>query len=171
MVRRTLMAATAALAVTLLMVAGAGAASASRPGKIGPNQAFVGLVNGKTGAGSHAQVRVACAGPIRPGETTHPLPNQPLEVMRPSAAAANFANTGAHGTHITAFLGIPPSAGTPPSSGALPTFWHYGVEKPIPTTIEVPCSGSGYITFIPFPRDPGSSKAFVVPVDFVNIAV
>jgi len=170
MVRRTLVAAGAAVAATLLMVASAGAAT-TLPGKIGPNQAFVGLVNGKTGVGTHAQIRVACPGPVHNGETTHPLPHQPLEVTRPSAVAANFGNTGAHGTHISAFMGIPPSGATPPTTGALPTFWRYGVKKPIPTTINVPCSGTGYITFIPFPRDPGSSKAFVVPVDFVNVAV
>jgi hypothetical protein len=168
--RRTFAAAGVVLAASSMVMAGAGAAS-TLP-KIRPNQAFVGLVNGKTGAGTPAPVRVACPGPVQPGETTHPLANQPLEVTRPSTAAANVGNTGARGTHITAFLGIPPaSAGSPSTTGTLPTFWHYGVQKPIPTSITVPCSGSGYITFVPFPRDPGTSKAFVVPVDFVNIAV
>jgi hypothetical protein len=171
MVRRTFAAAGVVVAASLLLMASAGAAS-TLPNKIGPNQAFVGLVNGKTGVGPHAQVRVVCPGPAgQPGQTGHPVANQPLEVARPSAVAANFGDTGPRGTHISAFLGIPPSGGTPPTTGALPTFWHYGVQKPIPTSINLPCSGSGYITFMPFPRDPGKSKAFVVPVDFVNIAV
>jgi hypothetical protein len=164
---RRLVAATAAVVATLMMVASAGAA-VSAPLPIGPHQAFVGLVNGASGAGSHAQIRVACPGPIRPGETTHPLGHQPLEVVRPAAIDVNPGNTGAHGTHIIAFLGIPPTA---TGAGGLATFRRYGVPKPIPTTITVPCSGSGFVTFVPFPRDPGTARAYVVPVDFVNIAV
>ena len=156
-------------AVSVIIVGSANAGAAVTPlQKIGPHQAFIGLVNGRSGIGQHAQIRVACPGPIRPGETTHPLGHQPLEVTRPPAIAGKFGNTGAHGTHINAYLGIPPAA---TDAGGIASFAYYGVAKPIPTTLTVPCSGSGFITFIPFPRDPGTSKSFVVPVDFVNIAV
>ena len=156
-------------AATVLVVGTAGAGAAILPGgKIGPHQVFIGLVNHNSGISSHAQIRVACPGPIRPGETTHPLANQPLVVTRPAVIGAKFGNTGAFGTHITAYLGIPPAAG---GAGGLATFTYYNTPKPIPTTLNVPCSGSGYITFMPFPRDPGTSRAFVVPVDYVNIAV
>jgi hypothetical protein len=169
MLRRGLLATVTFLAATALVV-GTGPAGAAIPpqGKIAPHQFFVGLVNGNSGIGHHAQIRVACPGPIRRGETTHPLPHQPLEVVRPAAILTNDGYTGAHGTHVNAYLGIPPSATT---SGGIATFAYYGVKKAIPTTLNVPCSGTGYITFVPLPRDPGSSRAFVVPVDFVNIAV
>ena len=137
------------------------------PGSVGPGQEFVGLVNGRSGVGGHAQIRVACPGPVKPGETTHPLAHQPLEVDRPEVINVKGGNTGRFGTHISAFLGIPPAAA---DTGGIATFRHYGVPKAIPTTLDVPCSGSGFVTFIPFPRDPGTSRAYVVPVDYVNIA-
>jgi len=165
MARRVLVVATAVLALTMMLGAVAGAAVHPR---IGPNQSFVGLVNGSTGAVNPAPIRVACAGPIQPGETTHPLANQPLEVVPPPSTNANAGNTGARGTRISAVLGVPPTAGT--VAGFL-TFGRYGVKKPIPTTLDVPCSGSGFITFVPFPRDPGTARSFVVPVEYVNIAV
>ena len=157
------------IAATVLVVGTAAAGAAIQPGgKIGPHQAFVGTVNHNNGLKTHAQIRVACPGPIRPGERTHPLGHQPLAVSRVAAVAAKFGNTGAHGTHINAYLGIPPSA---TDAGGIASFTHYDAPKPIPTTLSVPCSGSGYITFISFPRDPGTSRSFVVPVDYVNIAV
>ena len=168
MLRRALVLAVTVVGASVL-VTGAGTAGALTPppGKIGPHQYFIGLVNGNSGIGHHAQVRVACPGPIRPGETTHPLAHQPLEVVRPAAILTKDGYTGADGTQINAYLGIPPTA---TGSGGIATFRYYGVSKPIPTTLNVPCSGSGFITFVPFPRDPGVSRAFVVPVDFVNIA-
>jgi hypothetical protein len=157
------------VSAAVLVVGVAGAGAAIQPGgKIGPHQAFIGLVNHNSGIKTHAQIRVACPGPIRPGERTHPLAHQPLVVTRPEVIQGKFGNTGAHGTHINAYLGIPPVA---TDSGGIATFTQYDTPKPIPTTLSVPCSGSGFITFIPFPRDPGTSRSFVVPVDFVNIAV
>ena len=157
------------IAATALVVgtAGAGAAVVAH-GKIGPHQYFVGFVNGNSGLVHHAQIRVACAGPIQPGRTTHPLAHQTLNVTRPTAISTKFGFTGPRGTHISAYLGIPPAA---TDGGGIATFAYYDTPKPIPTTLIVPCSGSGFITFIPFPRDPGKSRSFVVPVDYVNIAV
>jgi hypothetical protein len=88
--------------------------------------------------------------------------------MQPSVVSVKDGYTGAFANRITAYLGIPPTAS---GTGGIATFYYYGTPKPIPTTLTVPCSGSGYITFIPFPRDPGVSRGFVVPVDYVNIAV
>jgi hypothetical protein len=161
------------LAVLTATVVGLGAtaamAAATPPdqGRIGHNQVFLGLVNGNSGITTHAQIRVACPGPVVSGELTHPLAHQRLEVDQPEVIDADFGNTGAHATHINAYFGIPPSAS---DAGGIATFRRYGVRKAIPTTLSVPCSGSGFITFIPFPRDPGTSRAYVVPVDFVNIA-
>jgi hypothetical protein len=145
----------------------AAAAAPRRSGRVGPNQVFVGMVNGSTGAQAPAQIRVACPGPVRPGETTHPLQHQTLEVSPPASTAQQVGTTGPDGNEITAYLGIPPTA----ASGGLATFTRYGRAKPIPTSVNVPCEGTGFVTFVPFPRDPGGARAFVVPVEYVNIAV
>jgi hypothetical protein len=152
------------------LIGGTAVADAAVPshGKIGPRQYFVGLVNGSSGLAHHAQIRVACPGPIRSGETTHPLQGQTLKVTRAPAIIAKDGFTGPRGTHINAYLGIPPAAA---DGGGIASFAYYDTPKPIPTTLTVPCSGSGFVTFIPFPRDPGKSRSFVVPVDYVNIAV
>jgi hypothetical protein len=161
----------AALVVAVVGLSGTAAVAASTPPahpRIGPNQVFVGFVNGSSGVQAPATIRVACPGPIMPGEMTHPLANQPLEVNVPASIATNVGKTGRFATQIVAFLGIPPAAR---DAGGLATFTHYGVRKDIPTTLSVPCSGSGFISFLPFPRDPGTSRAFVVPIEYVNIAV
>ena len=162
----------AAFAIALGCTMPAAAARAATGPKIAPNQAFVGLVNHSTGTPNRAAVKVACAGPVHNGETTHPLAHQPLMVRRAPASNTNAGSTGPDGTRITAYLGIPPAAGpSGTTSGSLPTFTHYGAPQPIPTSITVPCSGTGYITFMPWPRVPGQSRAFVVPIEYVNIAV
>src|SRR5664279_696575 len=70
-------------------------------GRIGPNQIFVGLVNGSSGVRSHAQIRVACPGPVMPGETTHPLAHQPLEVDPPATIDTNVGHTGGLATPVS----------------------------------------------------------------------
>ena len=165
----------AAIAVAVLTIASPAARAAARTTHpIRANQFFVGTVNHNNGRHGPAPVRVACAGPVHQGETTHPLAHQPLEVLRVSSGT-NTGSTGPHGNRVTAYLGIPPAApaaaGAPraPATG-LPTFTRYGAPQPIPTSINVPCSGRGYITFMPWPRDPGVARAYVVPIEYVNVA-
>ncbi len=155
--------------VVAVLGAGTGVAGAQIPqgGKVAPGQQFVGLVNGGTGVAKPVAVKVFCAGAIRPGERGHVVGDQPLEVVRPEAVA-NTGNTGSAGTGITAFLGVPPTAAATVSG--LATFKRYNVKKMIPTSVSAPCAGNGAITFMPFPRDPPSSRAYVVKVTFVDIA-
>ena len=169
-VRRTLVTGMLVLTALGLNIVGISAASAASGPKIGPNQEFVGLVNGSTGLNQHAVIKVACPGPAQ-GQTTHPLEGQTLSVSLPASTGGTVGDTGPRGRHITVFQGIPPESATTASAAAkgLPTFTHYGTKK-LPTSITVPCSGTGYFTFMPFPRDPGASRAFVVAVDFANIA-
>jgi len=164
--RRTRALAFLTIGAVVLSTTAASASTAAGHARIGPNQIFVGRVNGSSGLDGHAQIRVACPGPGT-GGTTHPLPHQPLEVDPPAAVAGVHGDTGRYATAVDAYLGIPPTTG---AAGGIATFKHYGRAKSIPTTLTVPCSGSGYITFMPVPRDPGTSRAFVVPVDYVNIA-
>lgn len=163
MVRRTLVAAAAAVAATLLMVA---SASATIPpqGKVGPNQYFDGLVNGDNGQSSPAVIQMACFGPIRPGQTGHPMAGQTVEVLRPEVIVVGHTGfTGSSANRIVAFFGPQPSAAT----SSTVTFKHYGVAKTIPTSLVLPCAGSGTVSFVPMPRTAASpSRAATVPVNY-----
>jgi hypothetical protein len=65
----------AGVVVTLSLFAGAGGARAAITpiSKILPDQQFVGLVNGYT---QNATIRMACFGPVRPGQQGHPFAGQ-----------------------------------------------------------------------------------------------
>jgi len=70
-------------------------------------------------------------------------------------------------TSVSVFFGA-----LPPSGNAIGqvTFTRYGVVMSIPTTITLPCTGSGVVGFLPFPRTPPLSRAATVPVVYGNIA-
>src|SRR5436309_14710231 len=73
---------TLALSVSVLLPALAQPRPARAQGcepAIGSNQQFGGLVDG---AAASATVRMACFGPIRPGQTGHPMASQPLAVIQ-----------------------------------------------------------------------------------------
>jgi hypothetical protein len=172
MVRRILVATTAAVAATLLLVASAGAATVPPQGKVGPNQYFQGLVKGETGIGSPAVIQMNCAGPLRPGETGHPLGGQTVEVIRPPAIVVGHSGfTGANATSIVAFFGPPPPATgvVPPPHKSTVTFKRYAIEKLIPTSLVLPCSGTGNVYFVPLPMSPPNSYASTVPVVYASL--
>jgi len=168
MLRRILAMASAGLAATVVMVAGASAAVPPQ-GKVGPNQVFGGLVNGQSGVAAPAQIQMACFGPIRPGQTGHPLAGQTVEVFRPEAIVGDFGFTGANASSIVAFFGPPPPTpvAAPPSTGTV-TFKRYGIAKKIPTSLVLPCAGTGTVYFVPFPMDPPTSRAATVRVSYVG---
>ena len=86
-----------ACGATLAIALAAAPVGAQLPlgGPIGPNQVFGALVNGSTGYPSPATIRMACFGPIRPGQTGHPLPGQTVEVFQPEVIVGHFGYTGA----------------------------------------------------------------------------
>jgi hypothetical protein len=165
MVRRILVGGSlVAVALTLVAPGVSGAATHAR---IRPHQFFAGSVNGSLGQPTPATIRVVCPGPSI-GMTGHPVSGQTVEVGRSLPAVQNSGYTGNSATSISAFFGAPP-----PSVGGIGqvSFSRYGVPKPIPTTLSVPCSGSGVVIFVPFPESPPTSRSASVPVRFVNIAV
>jgi hypothetical protein len=148
---------------------GTAASAAPRP-EVGPHQAFEGLVDGKQGTPDPVRIFVECHGPKQ--QTGHPTPGQTVEVLPASSVAGNSGNTGDAGTSITAFFGAPP----PAAHAALlniaarrttVSFDRYAVSKPMPQGLELPCSGTGQVTFIAFPRTPPTSRAAVVPVEYM----
>jgi hypothetical protein len=145
------------------------ASQASATTKIGPNQFFRGLVNGKTGTHQPVIIGMACFGAIKPGQQGHPLAGQTVEVIAasgPANTAGDVGFTGPYGNEVGAFFGaLPPSPSS--SSGGAVIFGHYGVRKAIPTSELLPCAGSGTIAFVPIPVLPGGNIADV-PVEFVG---
>jgi hypothetical protein len=152
----------AALAVTACAMAAVAAAPAvasaspvQDPIPIRPGQYFTGYINGHPPG--QAIIWTSCLGPIRPGQTGHPLANQTVEVTPApisTGSAADLGYTGTAADSIVATLG--PSATT---SGVIATFTSYFVVQNIPTTITVPCSGTGVVTFTPVRGSPTSFPA------------
>jgi hypothetical protein len=76
-------------------------------GPVHPHQAFLGLINDSDGAETPVTVNMACFGPVRPGETGHPMAGQTVGVAQPEVIVGTFGNTGAKGTSIEAVFGTP----------------------------------------------------------------
>ena len=139
-------------AATAMIVAGtavpAMAGGVIDPAPIGPKTYFVGEVNNSTGP---ATVQMACFGPVVPGQTGHPLAGQTVTAL--PVATPTSTSTGYTGTAATAIS----VSFTSPALSNLPIVLHdWAVSAAIPTTLILPCYGSGVATFTPVP---GSSIA------------
>ncbi len=169
MVRRTLVGLCAVIAATAMVVVSAGAAIPPQ-GKVGPRQYFEGLVNGQAGMGTPVAIKVACFGAVRPGEKGHPRAGQTVEVLRPLVIVVGHSGyTGKRATSIVAFFGPPPPTPSPvPPNASTVTFHEYGVKKAIPTSLLLPCYGTGTVSFVPTPQSPPSSRDATVPVSYVG---
>jgi len=144
----------------------ASAAGDAHP-KVSPHEFFAATVNGSTGENGPVRIAVVCAGP---SETGHPLAGQTVGVKLvpvPSTATNMLGYTGGSGTSIGAFFGPPP-----PAAEASSSFISFGVYrmKPIPTSIELPCSGDKWVTFVALPNLP-PARSVAVPVEFVSMGV
>jgi hypothetical protein len=125
--------------------------------RIGPNQSFFGLVNGHV---ANATIFMRCFGPIHPGDTGHPSPNQFVEV-HPEAGPLPGGFTGSAADHIFAYFVLP----TPIPQGV--NLKHYGVKVGIPTGFALPCSGQGEMNFAPLPTSP-TARSEIISVRFVG---
>jgi hypothetical protein len=108
---------------------------------------------------------VACAGTATVG---HPFPGQSVEIQQlavPSSAAAP-GYTGNFGVEVNADLIW--SQGTVTTVTPIATFTSYGVQLPVPTSITVPCSGSGVMSFMPSPNPDNSGTPSNVSVTFAS---
>lgn len=141
-------------------LATAPAAGADAIVQIGPNQFFQGLVNGVR---ENAQITVICPGPVGLGQTGHPVSGQTVSVTQVPASTNTGGYTGGAATSIVA------SFNTASSSAVRFTFTAYGAPQQIPTSIYLPCSGSGALSFVPEPTS-NTARSDVVKVTFVNVA-
>ena len=148
----------------IVMMASTGAtvawAHGGGSGPIGPHQSFVGLINGSDGVEGPVGINMACFGPVRPGQRGHPMAGQSVGVAGREVAAETFGRTGSEGTSIVAFFGFPATA-----TGSV-TF-HRRVTVKIPTSLYLPCSGSGTVTFVALPKR-SRARSFSVPVAFAG---
>jgi hypothetical protein len=148
------------IAIVLLISLSAPAVAASgRP--VGPDQGFVGRVNGSF---HRATIAMACFGPFYPGETGHPMAGQTLEVLSPVPPIAvgpiHPGRTGSRATRIIAVL-----RGAPPI--VLARFTNYFQTRAIPTSAELPCGGTRVIRFVPKPTS-STAKSARLTVSFVG---
>jgi len=155
-----------ALVFTTALGTGAGAA-----GKVGPQQYFTGVINGTDGnTANPITIRMACFGPLHPGQTGHPMSGQTLAVHQlfpPSSTAGSLGNTGDDSVIDVFFHTPPPSATRNRASGQTPSFTRYDKPQRLPTSITLPCAGTGTVWFSPLPVVPPSQSASV-PVQYVG---
>jgi hypothetical protein len=131
---------------------------------IGPNQHFVGLVNKKS---TKAVIKMACPGPLSTVSTGHPLGGQTVAVEPPSTVAGTSGYTGTRG-HLVVASFVTPTEAIPITITGV-TFTRYG-SQPIPTSLSLPCSGSGDVLFMPEPPST-SARSATVSVTYENITV
>ncbi|MFJ6216645.1 hypothetical protein ACIQGZ_25435 [Streptomyces sp. NPDC092296] len=122
------------------------------PAPIGPGQYFTGLVNG---SGSGAVIQMACFGPLVVGQTGHPLAGQTVTVL-PASASSSSKDVGYTGSAnaVDVVFGV--------SASSLPlTLRTYAVRAAIPTSLTLPCYGTGTVAFVPNPSSPTALPAYV----------
>jgi hypothetical protein len=146
-----------AAALGLPFAATASAAARQQdPVPIGPNENFRGFINNHPPG--KAVITVICPGPVNTG---HPAAGQKIEVKTAQPTSTfDLGFTGSAGKKITAALA--PSATTT----ILVSFTSFFVPKNIPTSITVPCSGTGKVVFRPSPTSP-TARSAVLPVTFM----
>ena len=126
------------------------------PTPIGAHQKFSGLVNG---AGKGAVVTTVCPGPTWSGRTGHAAGGQTVAVTQDPTGA------GDTGTSSLVFA-------EPQFSATVVALGTYDTPAQFPTTVEVPCDGTGTVAFLQcFGIIACSSGApDLVKVTYVNIA-
>ena len=141
-------------------------ATATVANPVGPNQPFVGMVNGRLGLGRNGPVVIdmACFGPVGNGQTGHPMAGQTIELRRRLVDRKRFGFTGPDGNAVGAFFGPPPPSASPVANNV--QFTKYGLMA-MPTSLVLPCAGTGHVLFIPLPVV-GGSRGFSVPVTYVG---
>jgi|SRR5271165_6174590 len=144
----------------------AGAAS-----KVGPNQFFTGVINGQAGnTVTPITIRMACFGPVQPGQTGHPMAGQTLAVHQlfpPTTTGGSLGFTGNDSEIGVFFHVLPPAVPGAPTATTTPFFTWYDVPRPLPTSLTLPCAGTGTVWFTPIPVVP-PSRTQGVPVRYVG---
>jgi hypothetical protein len=146
-------------AVTALALAGLAmapaAAAAATP--IGPNQIFLGQVNGSS---TKVKFDVVCPGAANTGRPV----GDTVGVEKLQDPILGFGRTG-NASAIAASLDY--KSGSSTVSEHVAKFTTY-TTKPVPTSVVTPCSGTGTMVFSPINGGKGATSASVT-VTFINI--
>lgn len=161
---RAEIASTIAGVACVFMLLSSGIAAASAP--IRAHQHFVGVVNGKRAtAGTLPVVYTACAGPIWTGRTGHVTGGQTVAVRHVTQGGGY---TGPF-RHIYAWFVQDSSSDGPQQV----TLTRYRSPVAIPTSVQVPCDGTGQVHFSSCPYLAPCAAGWTpteVTVRFENIA-
>ncbi len=149
-----------AVSVVAIVIGALATPAEATTSPVAPNQHYIGLVNTKhTGA----VIYVVCPGPVVIGRTGPPAGNQTVAVRQVSSGGGY---TGSFAHEIWAQFGR--------DLFHVVGFTSYNTAKPIPTSLRLPCQGTGTVTFTTcFGTLPcaANAKADTVTVTFMNIAV
>jgi hypothetical protein len=157
-IRLGLLSAASALIVALSATPALADGGVVDPAPIGPGNYFVGEVNNTTGP---AVIHMACFGPVTPGQTGHPMSGQSvkaLPVAPPVSSLVGYTGTAANSIVVT--FGV--------TSAVTPVILHdWAVPAAIPTTLTLPCYGTGTVTFTPSPTS-ATARSYTVTVSYVG---
>ncbi len=152
----------------VLVAMSAMALPAVATGKVGPKQYFTGVINGTDGnTTTPIPIQMACFGPLHPGQTGHPMSGQTLAVHQlypPASTTGSLGYTG-QGSQIDVFFNAPPPAASAPTTTKTVVFVRYDKPQRLPTSLTLPCAGTGTVWFSPIPVVPPSRSASV-PVEY-----
>ncbi len=164
MFRRTASRIAIASAVMLVTGGALAAPALAAGGQVGPKQYFYGEVFGLSSTTAPDVIEVACAGAATTG---HPVAGQYVAAHQIYPPTTTAGYTGNHGTEIDVNLVY--TVGT--ITVVTPTFaklTYYDTKAEIPTSLTVPCGGTGVVDFTPSPNPDGSGSASDVTVTFVS---
>ena len=161
-----------AVVVTMPVVALAAAAQpAGAAHKVGPGQYFTGVINGRNGNTTiPITIRMACFGPIIPGQTGHPMKGQTLAIHQlfpPTTTGGSLGYTGTDAEVGVFFNAPPPAAPRVRAAATTPIFHRYNRPQPLSTALTLPCGGTGTVWFTPIPVIP-PSRSQSVSVQYVG---
>ena len=168
MFRRTALRIASASAIALVAGAAVATPALAAGGPIGPKQYFYGEVFGLSSSTLPNVIAVACAGPATIG---HPVAGQYVaahQIFPPIAATTGYTGNDANEINVNLFY----SQGTiSVLTPVFATLRYYDQNVEIPTSLTVPCNGTGVLDFTPSP-DPGNSgSASSVTVTFESPGV
>jgi hypothetical protein len=151
-------------AAVLSILACATPASAGGLEPIGPDQYYVGVVNGHFG---QSVIAVDCV-----GQTGHPLPHQSITAQRipaPDGPKPNVSAgfTGSAVPKTTTWIG----AGLDGSTSPFIDLEYYGQPAEIPITLSLPCETTGTIGFMTLRRTDQEQAGNIIVPDAVPATV
>ncbi|HEV3354046.1 MAG TPA: hypothetical protein VG076_14050 [Acidimicrobiales bacterium] len=123
-----------------------------RHGRVVPGVDYGALVNGTS---SSPTIHVGCVGPLQPGEKGHPVGGNTVEVFRPEVLQVP-GNTGSAATMIIVHF-------DDPSTDVV--LRRFGSPRAIPPSLNLPCTGTGQVTFTPEATSP-TAKSVTITVQY-----